>query len=313
MKRGLFGLALLTGLLAAVLPMQAASAAGRPSCLVSNERTDLGSRSLQAGIDASAPGDTLVVKGTCVGTSEIAKDLTLKGVSNAPFGVATIDGDALGSVLTISGVVTVGIESLIITHGSAANGGGISNTGSALTLTNATVRDNASSQEGGGIFNSSGGTLTLNNSTVSENAAGFSGGGVFSQNGSTVVLNNSTVSENTAGFGGGGVFSFNGGGGTVTLNNSTVSGNTAAGGGGGISFIFNTLTLNDSTLTGNTAGENGGGVLDGAGTLVLSGASTVNGNTASLNGGGIYNSGGTLVNCISGVNVTGNTPNNIFP
>ena len=39
----------------------APAAAGRPGCLVSNERTEVGARSLQAGLDAALPGDTLVV------------------------------------------------------------------------------------------------------------------------------------------------------------------------------------------------------------------------------------------------------------
>jgi predicted outer membrane repeat protein len=82
-------------------------------------------------------------------------------------------------------------------------------------------------------------------------------------------------------------------------------------------FYYGTVTLNDSSINGNTAiGENGGGVFDIEGTaFILNGTSTVNDNVAGLNGGGIYVlkiSLGTLVNCISGVNVAGNIPDNIF-
>jgi hypothetical protein len=312
MKGNWVGLVVLAGVLTAML-VQGANAAGRPSCLVSNERTRLGMQSLQAGIDAAAAGDTLVVKGTCVGTSTIAKDLMLKGVRNRPFGVATLDGDGLGSVLTVTGGVTVAIADLVVTNGTATEGGGIANRGSTLTMSGSIVSENTSRQDGGGVLNSNGSTLTLDNSTVSGNVAGFGGGGIFSENGSRVTLNNSTVIGNAAEFPGGGLFSYNGGGGEVTLNNSTLSGNTTESNGGGIAFIFGTVTLNDSTVTGNTARYSGGGVYNAVGTFTLVGSSMVNANIAGLNGGGIFNSGGTLINCISGVNVSGNTPDNIYP
>ena len=68
MKRRSFAPALVLALLAGVLVVPVTSAAGRPSCLVSNERTRFGSGSLRDAINAASPGDTLIVKGTCVGT-----------------------------------------------------------------------------------------------------------------------------------------------------------------------------------------------------------------------------------------------------
>jgi hypothetical protein len=85
-----FAMVLALVVLAGVSIVQGAGSAGRPSCLVSNERTKLGSRSVQEAIDAAAAEDTLVVKGTCFGTSVINKQLTLTGVSNKQFGVATL-------------------------------------------------------------------------------------------------------------------------------------------------------------------------------------------------------------------------------
>jgi hypothetical protein len=94
-----------------------------------------------------------------------------------------------------------------------------------------------------------------------------------------------------------------------------VSGNTATGSGGGIYFFYGTVTLNDSTVTGNTAGISGGGIYDVDGTaLILNGSSTVSNNVAGLDGGGIFLVKlfyGTLVNCISGGNVSGNSPDDI--
>ena len=79
----------------------AASAAGRPTCLVSNQRTGVGTRSLQAAVDASSPGDTLIVKGTCVGGTTIPKSLTIRGQSNPAFGPATLDGGGTQRVLFV--------------------------------------------------------------------------------------------------------------------------------------------------------------------------------------------------------------------
>ena len=296
-------ISMLVSALAAML-VQGANAAGGPPCLVSVERSGPPARSLQAGIDAAAVGDTLLVKGTCAGGATITKDLTLRGVSTGPF-VATLDGDGVGPVLSVTGPVVVALDNLLVTNGTT---GIASSFGAMLTVSDSTVSGNS----GRGIFVHQDSTLTLNNSTVSANADG----GIASDNGSILTLNGSTISGNTSS-GGAGIFAYNGGGGAVTLNNSTVTGNTATQSGGGLFFYFNTVTLNDSTISGNTAiSGNGGGVVDIEGTaFILNGTSTVNDNVAGLNGGGIYVlkiSLGALVNCISGVNVTGNSPDNIY-
>jgi hypothetical protein len=134
----------------------------RPSCLVSNKRTGLGSGSLQAGIDAAASGDTLLVKGTCVGSSTVTKDLSIRGKSNRAFGIATLNGDHLGgSVLSVAGGVTVAISKLSVTNGAAVDGGGIANgDASTVILSHSTVAGNTA-QHGGGIFNSGNSTFIV--------------------------------------------------------------------------------------------------------------------------------------------------------
>jgi nitrous oxidase accessory protein NosD len=97
------------------MPVQAGSAAGGPPCLVSTEGSGPPARSLQAAIDAAAAGDTLIVKGTCIGTAMITKDLTLRGVSNGPF-VATLDGNGAGPVLSVTGTVVVALDNLLVTN-----------------------------------------------------------------------------------------------------------------------------------------------------------------------------------------------------
>lgn len=274
------------GLAATAAPVSAVST----TCLVVDTNANTTYTGLQDAVDAAAAGDTLFVKGTCTGATEIGKNLTIDGHSASGTKTATLNGGRRGTVLTIDSGVSVTLNALIITNGGAEIGGGILN----------------------------GGTVTLNGSTVTGNTTGEDGGGGIYNDG-TVTLNGSTVTGNTGGIFGGGGISNNSG--TVTLNGSTVTGNTAAGlagrfgGGGGILNFAGTVTLNGSTISGNTTGGDGGGINNtSTGTVTMSGTSTVHDNTAIQGeGGGICNSSpGTLVGAVAGVNVYNNTPDNIF-
>ena len=91
-----------------------------PSCAVSNQGNHKDYGSLQAAVTAATAGDTLKVKGTCIGTTLIDRDITLRGV-----GKATLDGNAQGRVLRIGGGTTT-IRDLTITNGKTSSlGGGI--------------------------------------------------------------------------------------------------------------------------------------------------------------------------------------------
>ena len=219
-------------------------------------------------------------------------------------------------------------------------GGGIMNESGTLTLEDSTVSDNSTPGNGGGIENLT--SATLDGATTVTGNTAFTGGGIDNTfaSASTLTLNDtSTVTANTARFGGGIYNAANGLGATanVTLNDSsTVSGNIAetmegfpGGYGAGIFNEANsggsaTVTLNDtSSVTGNTALPTGsvggiGGGLDNlpesassTTTVTMTGSSTITSNTA-LHGGGILNNpSGVLNNCVAGVNVTGNTPDDI--
>jgi hypothetical protein len=289
----------------ALMPLAPTSqAAGRPECLVSNERTGQESKSLQDGIDAASSGDTLVVKGTCVGNSTITKNLRIKGVSNPAFGRATLDGDGLGTVVTIADVITVAINDLTIGNGSANEGGGIFNWYGSVTLTDSVVSGNRA-PTGGGISNRYG-AVAVTNTTLIGNT-GISGGGIFS-GGGTFALTDSIVTGNAAAAGeGGGIF--NGSDNTLTLTNSTVAGNNATYDGGGIANT-GAFTLNDSTLTGNTSFW-GGGIANWYGTFTLN-DSTVRGNTARF-GGGVYIFGGGPFTLTGTSAITNNDPDNCYP
>jgi hypothetical protein len=67
-------------LVAAALSGSVATAAGPKACKVYNADQEISRDSLQRAVWAADPGDRLIVKGTCVGTTLIAKDLTIGGV-----------------------------------------------------------------------------------------------------------------------------------------------------------------------------------------------------------------------------------------
>ena len=120
-----FGLAVVGGTGWASLAAPAAQAATAP-CMIVDQQIDASYTSVQVAENAAKAGDTLSATGTCNGTTEITKNLTITGG-------ATLDGDQAGSVLTIDSGVTVTISSFTITGGTgsfpnfqvAAEGGGI--------------------------------------------------------------------------------------------------------------------------------------------------------------------------------------------
>jgi nitrous oxidase accessory protein NosD len=176
------------GLAAVILAILVPTAVGGPpSCAVSNARNHTGYNSLQAAVDAAKAGDTLEVKGTCIGNTSVARSVTLKGVTNKAFpGTPTLDGGGAGTVLHVtSGTTTV--DRLKITNGVASVesvegngccvGGGIAVSGdtAGARLVNSLVTGNSASTFGGGI-DVDDGTLTLVNSVVTGNTSDSSGG-----------------------------------------------------------------------------------------------------------------------------------------
>lgn len=85
-------------------------------------------------------------------------------------------------------------------HGNQATagaGGGISNSGSSLSLFNTTVANNSAATAGGGIQNTSAGVNSLSGTTVAGNSAN-DGGGLSSGGAGSVQLKNSILSDNAA-------------------------------------------------------------------------------------------------------------------
>lgn len=201
--------------------------------------TNSGTGSLRDSIAGATPGDTLTFNAPLDGATitlggsqlTIEKDLTIDA-SALPNGL-TVSGNGLSRVFGILSGNTVAFDNLEITGGNAggSSGGGISNEGGNVTLSNATLSGNTAAG-GGGIYNGPG-TLTLSNATLSGNSA--TDGGALRNEGGTLTLVNATIAANTAsGFGGG----IDNDAGTLNIENTIVAANTGPAPGSGPDIAF---------------------------------------------------------------------------
>jgi hypothetical protein len=156
------------------------------------------------------------------------------------------------------------------------------------TLTASKSAFDRNSGDGGGIYND--GAVTVSNSTFSENASSYrsSGGGIY--NAGTLMVSNSMFDCNNVMYGeGAGIYNA----GTLTVNNSTFHGNWAYFGAGGGIYNAGTLTVRNSAFDRNSG--DGGGIFNGGALTV--GNSTFFSNLSNYrgSGGGIYNAGALTV------------------
>ncbi len=230
--------------------------------------------SIQAGVNAAHPGDTVLLgPGTFAGSVEIDKSIRLSG---AGAGATRIAGG--GPVLTLGAPDSASEPAIHIDHLSVMRG---------KTSSSA---DGGNVALGGGIYipagkdGALGATVTIADAVVADNEAAPR---------STVPSNNASCPGGPCPFAlaaGGGIASF----GTLTLNRVTVSGNRADGlasdaDGGGIYSGQGDLNVSASVITGNRAIASvpngrfaeGGGVMVQGGTLSVR-ASVVKDNSASL-------------------------------
>ena len=272
--------------------------------------------------DTGCAGDACTITLTS-GQLSIESDLTINGPGANRL---TVSGNDASRVLSISSG-TVNISGLTISHGKLGSvgdiltllGGGIYNFNGNVTLSNSTVADNFSVNNGGGIYNRLGtfniahciisgnstredsggglrnfkGTMNITDSTISGNYAKNNGSGLY--NSSSMTITNSTISDNrpTAVINGGGINND----GKITITGSTVSGNRA-GFGGGIYSYRGELTIIRSIISGNNATFDGGGIENNAGTMTID-SSTISNNSTDEQyvsfGSGIATTNGTTI------------------
>lgn len=293
--RGAAALLVSLTLLAAV-PAVPALGLSKSACRVRNIETKATSTNLADAVAAiTAPGQHFTVRGVCHGITMIVSDLFIRGIRPKGAVKPVLNGDGLGSVLTLNVGATATIASLTITGGTGTSCG-------------------ADCTFGGGILNR--GTLTLDGVTVRGNEATY-GGGIDNEGGTVTLAGRTTVRNNaalTTDGEGGGLTSY--GGGIVTLTDRASVHHNAAGWGAGASLGHGSLVLlGSASIHHNTATVYGGGVYSSSGTLTITGQAAIHDNTAP-DGGGYYGSSATMSGsyCATGsgasLPIHSNTPNN---
>ena len=158
--------------------------------------------------------------------------------------IENCEAKANGGGMYLNNVANCTLEKVKIQKCSAANGGGIYNSGGTLILKECSIGDNASdsgntAKKGGGVYLKNVVTLTMQNVTVKNNKALTQGGGIYLADGELKIPADTTIAHNSA------------------TNNTASNHNSEAG--GGIYVEKGTLTLNGGIIFGNSANANKGG------------------------------------------------------
>jgi parallel beta-helix repeat protein len=215
---------------------------------------------IQAGIDAAAAGDEVVVcDGTYTGAGNRDLDFAGKAIT-----VRSASGDPAQCIIDCAsggrgfhfasgeGSDSI-VEGLTITNGYAESGGGVFCTAlSSPTLTNCAINGNSADYYGGGVYCHYSSNAQLTNCRISGNSA-ERGAGVYCSIDSNAALANCEISGNTASQYGGGVYCYSSA--NATLTDCTFSGNSATYAGGGVSCPYSTPTLINCILWGDTPQE----------------------------------------------------------
>jgi CSLREA domain-containing protein len=208
---------------------------------------------------------------------------------------------ACGAIASYGTLVIDGGSQLYSNSATAGRGGAICNESGALTVTGASIHNNASSGEGydfgGAIFQSSG-SMLLSQSQVEDNTAQNLGGGVY-VGGGTLSIQGSLLSGNSATTGGG-LYIYSQ---SSTITSTIISQNQAVNGAG--IYTWRYLLVQNSSIVSNTASTDGGGIQDGGGMTILVN-STLSGNQANRDGAGIYGSSNPTIK-LGSVTVSNNT------
>lgn len=251
---------------------------------------------IQAAIDVSADGDTILVQpGMYVenidycGKRITIGSLYLTTQDTSYVSQTIINGNQNESVVTF----TLGENSeailtgFTLTEGYAMNGGGINCCNSSPRLTNLIITNNTAGiglYDGGGGIHLSNSNAVIENVVIKNNESFHSGGGIYCRDNSNTIFSNVKISNNTAYNEGGGMLCRES---TPNFTNSIISNNTCSDGGGISCFLNVELTIENTQFSNNQANRGAALYLrDNCNLLIIN--NTFTNNTAYDFGGGIY-------------------------
>ncbi len=269
---------------------------------------------LQAGVDAAEPGETVTVQGTCVGFTLIAKDLTIRGVRTSRSGHPTLHGQRTIPLLWIGGDLApvrmrpagpteepgsgsvVTIDGLRIVRGFAGDDGVITLSYGAGVILRDTIVARNRGTENGAIFGYDLNLIVLRGTTEirGNRAIDGDGGGVDAGAFGRVELHGtSSIHHNRSWDDGGGILADQGT--DIVMNDdSSIYDNLVISDddGAGVKLESDdvqrpSLTMNDrARIHGNRSTDEGGGVRAYQADIILNDSARIE-NNAAHDGGGI--------------------------
>ncbi|MFO7896649.1 MAG: right-handed parallel beta-helix repeat-containing protein [Candidatus Cloacimonadales bacterium] len=276
--------------------------------------------SIQAGINATAPGDTVLVQpgiyceNLLIDDHEITlASLYLTTADSSYIDQTVIDGNGMDSVVRMNNIegeaeicgfnITNGIsyagggvyiencnpklDHLNISYNSAYKGGGIYSENSSLNIENVNIRYNDAESDGAGLYCETT-IIDISKLVLSDNNANFDGALFLEE--SNGVINNFLFENNCVGESGGGIN-------IVSSNLELIDGicrNNSATNGGGFSSHFSDLAMTNINISSNSA-YNSGGIFSYHSQINLNSTNIV-GNIAENYGGGLYIGGQSEIN-----------------
>lgn len=257
---------------------------------------------IQTAVDAPECSRVLLATGTFTENIIIARTVNIIGAGEQE---SIIDGNHVGTAVTIQAGLAVKFKNLVIQNGNSGMGGGIFNDGSSLKLINVLMHTNINpatqgGSQGGAIYNQTGNVL-LRDTVLQENGKSSSNGGAIYNHLGVITIRSSQILDN--GFpttSGGGIHNEQG---TLIISNSTFNENFANDG----ATIFNNGGFVKSKQSHYIAGNgvHGSAVYNKGNAEFRSNGDTF-ANNWSIGLSSIFNNGGTvdLRNCLFENNIS---------
>ena len=269
---------------------------------------------IQAGIDASVDGDTvLVAGGTYTGAGNKNLDYCGKAVTvlseNGPAGtILDCENDGRGFYFGNGEDSSSRLEGFTIRNGNVDDdGGAILCYDSSPAVADCIISSNTASgwySAGGGVYCFSSPSAVFTGCTITGNSAEYKGGGICCQAWSFPIITDCTISGNSAGDYGGGIQCDDS---SPEVTNCIIIDNTGSRSGGGIYCWNSSPAFSGCSISGNAADAqqgDGGGVYCGGGSSPAVSHCTISENTALSDGGGVYCTGSSPI--IGNTTISGN-------